>query len=347
MTPEQPPRFVGETSARGATATREAAPVTPLPPLDDEAERTEAGRPSLDAGLRGRVSAFVNSDGFRNAILGVIVFNAISLGLNTDHGLHARFGHIFAVLDVAVTLIFVCELAMKFYVDRLKFFKDGWNVFDFIIVFASVMSLASSTGVGVLRIFRVLRVIRVLRVFRLFSVVAELRRVVEAFLNAIPGMTAIIAVLLLMFYVSAVITTDLFGRKEPELFGSIGASFFTLFQIMTGDGWSEVVRLLDDEFPWAWLFFVPFITLTSFAVLNMFIAVIVDSLQREQVRALEGVTAEIEQAKQDIEEEIEEVSADVREIENAETVAARERAEILAAITALRAEVAALQVKRK
>jgi len=314
--------------------------VTPYVPPEDAPDTARAGG---GGSLREKVGGFVNSDGFRNAILAVIVFNAIALGLNTDRGLHARFGQIFAVLDVAVTLIFVCELAMKFYVDRLKFFKDGWNVFDFIIVFASVMSLASSTGVGVLRIFRVLRVIRVLRVFRLFSVVTELRRVVEAFLNAIPGMTAIIAVLLLMFYVSAVITTDLFGAKEPELFGSIGASFFTLFQIMTGDGWSEVVRLLDDDFPWAWVFFVPFITLTSFAVLNMFIAVIVDSLQREQVRALEGVTADIEQARQDIEEEIEEVSADVREIEDAEAAASRERAQIMDTLIQMRAELAEMR----
>lgn len=297
--------------------------------------------------LREKIAGFVHSDGFRNAILGVIVFNAIALGLNTDHGLHARFGHIFAVLDVTVTMIFVVELLMKFYVDRLKFFRDGWNVFDFLIVFASVMSLASSTGVGVLRIFRVLRVIRVLRVFRLFSVVAELRRVVEAFLNAIPGMVAIIAVLLLMFYVSAVITTDLFGRKEPELFGSIGASFFTLFQIMTGDGWSEVVRLLDDDFPWAWLFFVPFIVLTSFAVLNMFIAVIVDSLQREQVRAMETateeITADIQQVKEAIEHDIDEMSADVRDIEDAEALASRERAQILEALTQMRAELAEMR----
>jgi voltage-gated sodium channel len=230
---------------------------------------------------------------------------------------------------------------MKLYADRLKFFTDGWNVFDFLIVFASVLTIGS-TGVAVLRIFRVLRVVRVLRVFRLFSVVRELRRVVEAFLNAIPGMSAIIAVLLLMFYVSAVITTDLFGREQPELFGSIGASFFTLFQIMTGDGWSEVVRLLDDNFPWAWLFFVPFITLTSFAVLNMFIAVIVDSLQREQVRAIETANADlragITEARKTLEGEIGDVSAEVQEIEDAEVVAVRERAEILASIAALRAE---------
>lgn len=306
----------------------------------------EAALESAPETLRARIGRFVHSDGFRNAILGVIVVNAILLGINTDHGIRAQYGQVFAALDVAVTLIFVVEVGMKLYADRLGFFKDGWNVFDFLIVFASVLTLGS-TGVAVLRVFRVLRVIRVLRVFRLFSVVKELRRVVEAFLNAIPGMSAIIAVLLLMFYVSAVITTDLFGRAAPELFGSMGASFFTLFQVMTGDGWSEVVRLLDDEFPWAWLFFVPFITLTSFAVLNMFIAVIVDSLQREQARAVESVKADIQadidHAREELEDEIGEVTAEIREIEGAEAVAARERAEILAAVTALRAEIQALR----
>lgn len=331
MTPEQPYKIAGKTAA--------AAPASPA---SGSAPQASGHAPQGDT-FRARVGRFVYSDQFRNAILAVIVINAIQLGINTDHGIHARFGHIFAVLDIAVTIIFVCELAMKLYADRLNFFRDGWNVFDFIIVFASVMTLASSTGLGVLRIFRVLRVIRVLRVFRLFSVVKELRRVVEAFLNAIPGMSAIIAVLLLMFYVSAVITTDLFGRAEPDLFGSIGASFFTLFQVMTGDGWSEVVRLLDDEFPWAWVFFVPFITLTSFAVLNMFIAVIVDSLQREQVRAMETANADlragITEAKEDLEADIGGVQADVQDIESAEAVAVRERAEIMASIAALRDEV--------
>ncbi|MBT9444145.1 MAG: ion transporter [Hyphomonadaceae bacterium] len=313
MTPEQPHNFAGETA--GAAAPNDAP--------------------------RARVGRFVHSEGFRNAILAVIVVNAILLGINTDHGFHDRYGRLMAQFDLAVTAIFVCEISMKLYADRLKFFRDGWNVFDFLIVFASVLTLGS-TGVAALRVFRVLRVVRVLRVFRLFSVVKELRRVVEAFLNAIPGMSAIIAVLLLMFYVSAVITTDLFGREQPELFGSMGASFFTLFQIMTGDGWSEVVRLLDDNFPWAWLFFVPFITLTSFAVLNMFIAVIVDSLQREQVRAIETANADlragITEARETLEGEIGDVSADVQEIEDAEVVAARERAEIMASIAALREE---------
>lgn len=317
--------------------------MTPEQPHQMSAETAIAAPGSL----RERVGRFVHSDTVRNAILGVIVVNAILLGINTDHGIRAQYGHIFHVLDVAVTLIFVVEVGMKLYADRLSFFKDGWNVFDFLIVFGSVLTLTSTSGVGVLRIFRVLRVVRVLRVFRIFSVVKELRRVVEAFLNAVPGMSAIISVLLLMFYVSAVITTDMFGRAAPELFGSMGASFFTLFQIMTGDGWSEVVRLLDDEFPWAWLFFVPFITLTSFAVLNMFIAVIVDSLQREQAAAVESakadLQADIEHARVELEDDISEVSADVRDIETAESMAARERAEILAAVTALREEVRALR----
>jgi voltage-gated sodium channel len=300
-----------------------------------------------DVSLRARAGRFINSDGVRNAILAVIVINAICLGLYTDAGVRASIGTLLRVLDIAVTLIFVAEIALKLYADRLSFFRDGWNVFDFLIVFASVLTLAGSTGISVLRVFRVLRVVRVLRVLRIFSVVSELRRVVEAFLNAIPGMSAIIAVLLLLFYVSAVITTDLFGRAAPDLFGSIGASFFTLFQIMTGDGWSEVVRELDDEFPLAWLFFVPFITITSFAVLNMFIAVIVDSLQREQVRAAEAMQADLQSgiaaAKERLEEDIGEVSADVREIEDAEASAAAERREIMASIAVLREELRELR----
>jgi voltage-gated sodium channel len=333
MTPEQPFKFVGETGAPKAAA--DAAKTAPA----------QAGPPSSESILRAKVGQFVHSDAFRNAILVVIVINAICLGLDTDKAIHGLYGQLLSQLDMVITAIFVWEIAMKLYVDRMSFFKDGWNVFDFLIVFASILMIGSE--ITVLRIFRVLRVVRVLRVFRLFGVVKELRRVVNALFKAIPGMSAIIAVLGLLFYVSAVITTDLFGEEAPQLFGSIGASIFTLFQIMTGDGWSDVVRLIGDHHPWAWAFFVPFIILTSFAVLNLFIAVIVDALQGEQAQALEDAKAELEtdldEAKKELEGEIDVVSADIQDIEDAQVVAARERAQMLEMLAAMRAELSELR----
>ncbi len=331
MIPEQPHKFVSDSAT---AASDEAAPPVVRP------------RPASDEAIfRAKVGQFVHSDPFRNAILVVIVINAICLGLDTDRAIHAQYGQLLFQIDMVITAIFVWEVSMKLYVDRMSFFKDGWNIFDFLIVFASILMIGSE--ITVLRIFRVLRVVRVLRVFRLFGVVKELRRVVNALFKAIPGMSAIIAVLGLLFYVSAVITTDLFGQEAPELFGSIGASIFTLFQVMTGDGWSDVVRLLGDHYPWAWAFFVPFIILTSFAVLNLFIAVIVDALQDEQTQALEEAKAElgtdIDEAKKELGGEIDEVSAEIQDIEDAQAVAARERAQILEMLVAMRAELGELR----
>jgi voltage-gated sodium channel len=345
MTPEQPFKFVGETgkprpsthAGEGhAGEVRSGAAPQGAPP---------AARRSTESVLRAKIGQFVHSDAFRNAILVIIVINAICLGLDTDKAIHGLYGQLLFQIDMVITAIFVWEVSMKLYVDRMSFFKDGWNVFDFLIVFTSILVIGSE--VTVLRIFRILRVVRVLRVFRLFGVVKELRRVVDALFKAIPGMSAIIAVLGLLFYVSAVITTDIFGAEEPALFGSIGASIFTLFQIMTGDGWSDVVRLLGDHHPWAWAFFVPFIILTSFAVLNLFIAVIVDALQTEQAQALEDAKAElgtdIVETRKDLEGEIEEVSAEIQDIEDGQAVAARERAQILEMLAAMRAELGELR----
>ncbi len=306
-----------------------------------------------DARLRAGVYALVHSEAFRNAILGVIILNAICLGLDTDHGVHARYGDLLGALDALITVVFVGEIALRLYADRGAFFKDGWSIFDLIVVSFSVAMAGAQTQVSVLRIFRLVRVVRVIRVFRLFGVVPALRRVVDALFKAIPGMSAIIAVLALLFYVAAVITTDFFGAEAPEQFGSIGASVFTLFQIMTGDGWSDVVRKLMVHNPWAWLFFVPFIVLTSFAVLNLFIAVIVDALQAEQVQALETtqteLSAEITDVRVDLEGEIEEaheeISHDLEGIEVAQAQAADERAMIIDSLAALRAEIAALRAQ--
>lgn len=345
MTPEQPFKFVGET---GKPRPRVESGDPRAPRADSGAAHQAAlatAPRSTESVLRAKVGQFVNSDAFRNAILVIIVINAICLGLDTDKAIHGLYGQLLFQIDMIITAIFVWEVAMKLYVDRMSFFKDGWNVFDFIIVFASILVIGSE--VTVLRIFRILRVVRVLRVFRLFGVVKEMRRVVDALFKAIPGMSAIIAVLGLLFYVSAVITTDIFGAEEPALFGSIGASIFTLFQIMTGDGWSDVVRLLGDHHPWAWAFFVPFIVLTSFAVLNLFIAVIVDALQNEQAQALEEAKeelgAEIDEAKKELEGGIDEVSAEIQDIEDAQAVAARERAQILEMLAAMRAEIGELR----
>ncbi len=222
-------------------------------------------------GFRGRLDALVESAPFRHFITGLILLNAVILGLET-YPLPEPVLGVLMIADTIIVYLFAVEILLKLYAWRGKFFRSGWNWFDLIVVTISLIPAAGP--------FAVLRALRVLRLFRLFSVVPEMRRVVMALGRAIPGMGAIMMVLGLIFYVGAVMSAKLFSDTHPEFFGDLGAAAFTLFQVMTLESWSMgVARPVISEHPLAWMFFVPFIILTSFAVLNMFIAVIVDSLQ--------------------------------------------------------------------
>lgn len=226
---------------------------------------------------KGRIARLVESAGFRHAITALILINAAILGLLT-YDLPDRVAVVLRWIDQAIIAVFVIEILLKLSVQRLSFFRSGWNWFDFTVVALSVIPDAGA--------FTVLRSLRVLRLFRLFSVVPEMRRVVEALGKAIPGMGAIILVLSVIFYVGAVMGSKLFSGTHPQFFADIGASAFTLFQVMTLESWSMgVARPVIAEHPFAWIFFVGFIVLTSFAVLNLFIAVIVDSMQSKHFDA--------------------------------------------------------------
>ena len=234
-------------------------------------------------GLRGRVRQWVEAPRFQRAITAVILINAVTLGLETSAAVMEAVGPVLLTFDKIVLGIFVVELLLKLFAYRWAFWRNGWNVFDFIIVAIALMPASGSLSV--------LRALRILRVLRLLSVVPQMRRVIHALLQAIPGMSSIILVLGLVFYVSAVLATKLFGLVEhpadadglmQEWFGTIPRSMYTLFQVMTLESWSMgIVRPTMDLYPWAWLFFLPFIVITSFAVLNLFIAIIVNAMQSQ------------------------------------------------------------------
>ncbi|MFT7578230.1 MAG: voltage-gated sodium channel [Alphaproteobacteria bacterium] len=239
-------------------------------------------QPSTETNLTGRrreLSEFIEGSRAVAVITVLIVINAIALGLETDAGIMASYGGWLQVLDRIILIVFTVELAIKFYACRWSFFRSGWNTFDFLIV---AIAWVPASGPLV-----VLRALRVLRIMRLLSVVPQMRRVIGAIGHSIPGMLSVIGVLCLVFYVSAVLCTNLFGQhsdpRMQEWFGSVGASAYTLFQIMTLESWSMgIVRPTMVLFPYAWVFFVPFIIITSFAVLNLFIGIIVDAMQTAQ-----------------------------------------------------------------
>ena len=259
--------------------------------------------------MRERIGAFVEAPRIQRFITALIVLNAISLGLETSPEVRARIGDILAVIDWVVLTIFVVEIVMKLFAKRLDFFKSGWNVFDFIVVSIALVPAAGP--------FYILRALRILRVLRLISVVPQMRRVVQALGTAIPGLLSIVALISLIFYVSAVLATNLFGSSFEEWFGTIGASMYSLFQIMTLESWSMgIVRPVMKVYPYAWIFFVPFIMVTSFAVINLFIGVIVDSMQTVQEELVEEVHADaqnIEEKLNNVEKELAELRRMLRE----------------------------------
>jgi len=220
---------------------------------------------------RASVGAFVLSKPIQNVVIIVILINAVTLGLETSPAIVDAAGDALHLIDRACLAIFIVEIALKLYGQGLRFFTNAWNVFDFIVV--GVALIPGADGLAVLR------ALRVLRVLRLISVVPALRRVVDALVRAVPGILSIAALLVIIFYVGAVMATMLFGEEFPELFGDLGASLFSLFQVMTLDNWSIIARDVSAEIVWAPAFFVPFVLISALTVLNLFIAVIVDAMQ--------------------------------------------------------------------
>ena len=231
-------------------------------------ETSASDQPSL----RNRLGEILDRPIVRNTILAVILFNAIILGLETSDAVMESIGPLILFLDGLCLTIFVIEILAKLFVQRGRFWRDGWNLFDFTIVAISLVPAAQ--GLSVLRALRILRLLRVI------SVAPSLRRVIEGLINALPGMGSVFLLMGLIFYIGAVMATKLFGAMFPEWFGTLGASMYSLFQIMTLESWSMgIVRPVMQEAPYAWMFFVPFILLTTFIILNLVVGLVVNSMQ--------------------------------------------------------------------
>lgn len=224
--------------------------------------------------LRAKLYNFTESELFGRSILVLIVINAIILGMETSDAIMGAIGPFLHMLDRLILAVFVIEVILRLIADFKGFWRNPWRIFDFVIV---TISLIPATGA-----LSAMRAFRILRVLRLVSQVRAMRRVVTGLLSALPGMGSIVLLLGLIFYVYAVISTKIFKEAFPEWFGSIGESSYTLFQIMTLESWSMgIVRPVMEEFPLSWMLFVPFIIMTAFTVLNLFIGVIVDAMQQE------------------------------------------------------------------
>ena len=224
--------------------------------------------------MRQKLRDLTTSRRWEIFITTLIVINAVILGMMTSASIMAVAGPFLNALDVAILAVFVVEIAMRIFAFGGRFFRDPWGLFDLFVV---VIALAPGS-----REFTVLRALRILRVLRLISVIPTLRRVVGGLIAALPGMGSVVFLMIIIFYVFSVMATSLYGETFPDWFGTVGGSAYSLFQVMTLESWSMgIVRPVMDVHPYAWAFFVPFIMITSFAVLNLFIGIIVSGMQQD------------------------------------------------------------------
>jgi voltage-gated sodium channel len=238
---------------------------------------------------REQVKRLVDAAPFQRAVIAVIVLNAIVLGLMTSERTDAGF---LKVVDHSLVGLFGLELALRLYAHGWKFFRDPWNVFDFLVV---AVALVPATGV-----LSVLRALRIIRALRLVTAVPSVRKVVHGLLAAMPGMLSIVLLLCLVLYVGAVVATGLYGHSTPQHFGDIGRSLFTLFQVMTGEAWPDVAHDVLQQHPSAWIFFVLYILASSFVVLNLFTAVVVSAMDHDRPAEENVVLAEVRALREEI-----------------------------------------------
>lgn len=217
----------------------------------------------------------IESETTERIVLALIVVNAITLGLETSRDVMASYGSILHRIDTILLWVFVIELLARMLVKGPRFFKDPWSVFDTFVVGIALLPATGSLSV--------LRALRVLRVLRLITALPSLKRVVAGLIGAIPGMGSIMLLMALIYYVFAVMGTKLFAETAPEQFGTLGATAYTLFQVMTFDDWSNgVAKPLMEKHPYAIAYLVIFILLSAFMMLNLFIGVVVSALDDEK-----------------------------------------------------------------
>lgn len=233
---------------------------------------------------RGALSRLVESEWFRRVALAAILANALLMGLETSPALRARLGPELAALHLAFQVWFVAEIGLRLLAwgrRPLAFFRDGWNTFDFTVVALSL--LPESGGAAA-----VARLARLLRATRLVSSLPGLRLLVATMLRSVASMGNVMLLLGLILYVYAILGVNLFGRVDPAHWGSLGAAFLTLFQVLTLEGWVELQRTGLAATPWAWLFYTSFVVVAVFVVVNLFIAVVISNLEAAK-RAEAGV----------------------------------------------------------
>ena len=236
--------------------------------------------------LRGYAHRLTKSHAFEYFIIGLILFNAVVLGLETVPSVVEEYSFWLGLSHQVILGVFIVEAALKIFAltprgDR--YFRDGWNVFDFSII---VLSLVPATGGFAV----IARLARLMRLLRLVSAVPELRLIVATLVRSIPGMFHIVVLMSLMVYIYAIIGFQLFHEHDPEHWRNLGISLLSLFRVVTLEDWTDIMYKAMEFHPLAWIYFLSFVVFGTFVVINLFIAVVINNLdeaKQERLRKLE------------------------------------------------------------
>lgn len=252
---------------------------------------------------REKVKQFVEKNSFQTFIIALIIFNSITIGMETSDYIMNSFGRTLLLIDKIILAIFVIEILLKLYAYRFGFFRSGWNVFDFLIVAIALLPASGTLAV--------LRSLRIFRSLRLIKNLPRLRFIVESLLLSLPSIGWIFVLLTLVFYVFSVIGTKLFAASFPQWFGTLWASMFSLFQVMTLEGWAEIARSVNEKYPFSNVYFISFILIASYTTLNIFIAIVVNTMSEIQQKISKQ---ESEKLGNIIQDENEELRNDIRNL---------------------------------
>ncbi|MGV8964239.1 MAG: ion transporter [Candidatus Saccharimonadaceae bacterium] len=242
--------------------------------------------------LQKKVKHLVNHHLFHRIVVCLIIINAVILGLKTYPSIMEEHDLILNFLDQFIIWLFVGEIILQFAAHGRKFLKDPWHIFDVVVITISLVPANAA--------FSVLRAVRALRILMLVETSATLRHIMASLFSAIPGIAGIATLLAILFYIFGIMATRLFGADFPQYFGNLQTSFFSLFQIMTLEGWPDIVRSIMQTYPYAWIFFITYIIIATYSILNLFIAVIIDAMEKQYTKEVDVETLMLENIQKEI-----------------------------------------------
>ncbi len=244
-----------------------------------------------------------NNKVFELFVVSIIILSAVLIGAKT-YSIPATFISLIKWLDFLVTIIFLFEISIRFIAEENKkrFFHNGWNVFDTLIVVVSLIPIQDS------EMALIGRLVRIFRVLRMISIIPELRMLLTSLLRALPQLGYVLLLMFIIFYIYAAVGSTFFAKVNPVLWGDIAISLLTLFRVMTFEDWTDVMYETMEVYPLSWIFYLTFIFLTAFAFLNMVIGIVVNVLEDEHAKEREA------QDKADGKITMDELAAEIREL---------------------------------